>query len=57
LTYRTVPLEDAAVMKFFEASTHSLLATGSSKHDALSVVGAERLSESGYFRRKLLGRN
>jgi uncharacterized protein YbjT (DUF2867 family) len=48
--------EDAAVMKFFEASTHSLLAQEAAagvRHDALSVVGAERLSESGYFRSKI----
>ena len=48
--------EDVAVMKFFEASTHSLLAQEAAagvRHDALSVVGAERLSESGYFRSKI----
>ena len=48
--------EDAAVMKFFEASTHNLLAQEAAagvRHDALSVVGAERLSESGYFRSKI----
>src|SRR5258708_17027805 len=48
--------EDAAVMKFFGASTHSLLAQEAAagvRHDALSVVGAERLSESGYFRSKI----
>ena len=49
--------EDAAVMKFFEASTHNLLAqeaaAGVRHHVALSVVGTERLSESGYFRAKV----
>jgi uncharacterized protein YbjT (DUF2867 family) len=43
-------------MKFFEASTHNLLAQEAAagvRHDALSVVGAERLSESGYFRAKI----
>jgi len=33
-------------MKFFEASTHSLLAQEAARHDALSVVGAERLSKA-----------
>src|SRR4029077_4211077 len=49
--------EDAAVMKFFEASTHNLLAQEAAagvRHDALSVVGAERLSENGYFRAKIV---
>ena len=43
--------EDAAVLEFFETSTRNLLdaesATGAGHHVALSVVGAERLSESG----------
>jgi hypothetical protein len=43
--------EDVAVMKFFEASTRNLLAqeaaAGVRHHLALSVVGTERLSESG----------
>ncbi|HSZ01283.1 MAG TPA: hypothetical protein VK788_17430 [Terriglobales bacterium] len=43
--------EDVAVMKFFEASTRNLLAqeaaAGVRHHVALSVVGTERLSESG----------
>jgi uncharacterized protein YbjT (DUF2867 family) len=50
-------LEDAAVLKFFETSTRNLLAAeakaGVRHHVALSVVGTERLSESGYFRGKL----
>ena len=48
--------EDATVMKFFEASTRNLLAQEAAagvRHDALSVVGAERLSESGYFQAKI----
>jgi uncharacterized protein YbjT (DUF2867 family) len=49
--------EDAAVLKFFETSTRNLLAaeaeTGVGHHVALSVVGTERLSESGYIRAKI----
>jgi uncharacterized protein YbjT (DUF2867 family) len=49
--------EDAAVLKFFETSTRNLLtheaAAGLSHHVALSVVGTDRLSESGYFRAKI----
>jgi uncharacterized protein YbjT (DUF2867 family) len=49
--------EDAAVLKFFETSTRNLLtyeaAAGVRHHVALSVVGTERLSESGYFRAKI----
>jgi uncharacterized protein YbjT (DUF2867 family) len=49
--------EDSAVMKFFETSTRNLLAAealaGVAHHVALSVVGTERLPESGYFRAKL----
>src|SRR5262245_31925406 len=48
--------EDAAVMNFFETSTRNLLAyeaaAGVGHHVALSVVGTERLLESGYFRAK-----
>jgi len=48
--------EDAAVMNFFETSTRNLLAyeaaAGVGHHVALSVVGSERLVESGYFRAK-----
>jgi len=50
--------EDAAVMKFFDTSTRNLLAAeakaGVGHHVALSVVGTERLQESGYFRAKLV---
>lgn len=49
--------EDAAVLKFFESSTGNLLeaeaAAGVGHHVALSVVGTERLLESGYFRAKI----
>src|SRR5436309_6368398 len=49
--------EDAAVMNFFETSTRNLLkyekAAGVGHHVALSVVGTDRLSESGYFRAKI----
>ena len=48
--------EDQAVMEFFRTSTGNLLgrgaAAGVGHHIALSVVGTERLSESGYFRAK-----
>lgn len=49
--------DDAAVLYFFETSTRNLLAAearaGVKHHVALSVVGTERLSESGYFRAKI----
>jgi uncharacterized protein YbjT (DUF2867 family) len=49
--------EDRAVMEFFRTSTSNLLAAeaaaGVGHHVALSVVGTERLSESGYFRAKI----
>ena len=49
--------EDNAVMKFFETSTRNLLAyeakAGVKHHVALSVVGSERMLESGYFRAKI----
>ena len=47
--------EDAAVMGFFTTSTHNLLnaaGAGVTHYVALSVVGTDRLSESGYFRAK-----
>jgi uncharacterized protein YbjT (DUF2867 family) len=53
--------EDAAVLKFFETSTRNLLANeaaaGVGHHVALSVVGTERLLESGFFRAKLAQEN
>lgn len=49
--------EEKAVMEFFTTSTRNLLtheaAAGVGHHVALSVVGTERLSESGYFRAKI----
>src|SRR3954453_19470504 len=49
--------EDAAVLEFFETSTRNLLAAGSAAgvghHVALSVVGADRLPDSGYIGAKL----
>ena len=49
--------EDVAALTFFERSTRNLLAAeaeaGVGHHVALSVVGTERLSESGYFRAKI----
>jgi uncharacterized protein YbjT (DUF2867 family) len=48
--------DDAAVLNFFETSTRNLLAqeaaAGVGHHVALSVVGTERLLESGFFRAK-----
>jgi uncharacterized protein YbjT (DUF2867 family) len=48
---------DAAVMEFFETSTRNLLSheasAGVGHHVVLSVVGSERMLESGYFRAKL----
>lgn len=49
--------DDAEVLKFFETSTRNLLkyeaAAGVRHHVALSVVGTDRLSESGYMRAKI----
>ena len=49
--------EDSAVLNFFETSTRNLLsyeaAAGVGHHVALSVVGTDLLSESGYFRAKM----
>ncbi|HEX8856851.1 MAG TPA: SDR family oxidoreductase [Thermoleophilaceae bacterium] len=49
--------DDDAVMHFFETSSRNLLAAetaaGVVHHVALSVVGTDRLQESGYFRAKL----
>src|SRR4051812_6564649 len=48
--------EDHAVLEFFQTSTGNLLAAeaaaGVGHHVALSVVGTERLSQSGYLRAK-----
>jgi uncharacterized protein YbjT (DUF2867 family) len=49
--------EDAAVMEFFTTATRNLLryeaAAGVTHHVALSVVGSDRLPESGYLRAKV----
>jgi uncharacterized protein YbjT (DUF2867 family) len=49
--------EDAPVMEFFQTSTRNLLsyeaAAGVGHHVALSVVGCDRLPESGYLRAKI----
>jgi uncharacterized protein YbjT (DUF2867 family) len=53
--------EDAAVMNFFTTGTRNLLsyeaAAGVGHHVALSVVGSERMLESGYFRAKIAQEN
>lgn len=53
--------EDQAVMEFFETSGRNLLAAektaGVKHHIALSVVGTDRLQESGYFRAKQVQEN
>src|SRR5690349_18669548 len=45
--------EDKAVLEFFETSTRNLLAAeataGVGQHVALSVVGADRLPQVGYY--------
>jgi uncharacterized protein YbjT (DUF2867 family) len=50
--------EDKAVREFFETSTRNLLAAeaaaGVKHHVALSVVGADRLPDSGYMRAKVV---
>lgn len=49
--------EDAAVLEFFKTSTGNLLtyeaAAGVGHHVALSVVGSDRLPDSGYLRAKI----
>ena len=49
--------DDAAVMHFFQTSSRNLLAAegaaGVGHHVALSVVGTDRVTESGYFRAKM----
>ena len=50
--------EDKAVLDFFQRSTTNILSAGAyhgvKHHVALSVVGAERLPDSGYLRAKLV---
>ncbi|HEX6729780.1 MAG TPA: SDR family oxidoreductase [Pyrinomonadaceae bacterium] len=49
--------EDAAVMEFFQTSTRNLLnaeaAAGVGHHVVLSIVGSDRLPDSGYMRAKV----
>src|SRR5713226_2233762 len=49
--------EDTAVLEFFKTSTRNILdaeaAAGVAHHVTLSVVGTERLAESGYMRAKI----
>ena len=49
--------EDAAVLRFFQTSTGNLLAAeaaaGVGHHAALSIVGCDRVPESGYLRAKV----
>ena len=51
------PLEDAAVLEFFQTSGRNLLKAevnaGVGHHVALSIVGADRLPDSGYLRAKV----
>lgn len=53
--------EDRAVLEFFQKSTRNLLAAeaaaGVSHHVALSVVGADRVPDSGYLRAKVAQEN
>jgi uncharacterized protein YbjT (DUF2867 family) len=53
--------EDNAALKFFDISGRNLLAAeaaaGVGHHVALSVVGSDRLQESGYFRAKMVQEN
>jgi uncharacterized protein YbjT (DUF2867 family) len=53
--------EDNAVMKFFQTAGRNLLAAeaaaGVRHHIALSIVGAERLPDSGYLRAKVAQEN
>jgi len=53
--------EDKAVLEFFETSGRNLMAAeavaGVRHHLALSIVGTERLLESGYFRAKMAQEN
>ena len=53
--------EDTAVMKFFQTAGHNLLGAeataGVRHHVALSIVGADRLPDSGYLRAKVVQEN
>jgi uncharacterized protein YbjT (DUF2867 family) len=54
-------LDDKAVLDFFETSSRNIVAAevkaGVKHHVALSVIGTERLQESGYFRAKMAQEN
>lgn len=54
-------LDDTLVLKFFETSTRHLLTAGAvakvEHHIVLSIVGADRLSDSGYMRAKVAQEN
>ncbi|MFD6565691.1 SDR family oxidoreductase [Micromonospora profundi] len=56
-TSNSPSFEDAAVLEFFETSTRTLLAAATSAgvrhYVALSIVGSERLPDSGYMRAKV----
>src|SRR5262245_59031009 len=49
--------DDAAVLEFFETSTRNLLdaeaAAGVGHHVAVSIVGTDRITDSGYMRAKV----
>src|SRR3954454_17861160 len=53
--------EDKAVLEFFETSTRNVLAAeakaGVGHHVAVSIVGSDRLSASGYLRAKVAQEN
>src|SRR5437762_8323189 len=53
--------DDAAVLNFFQTATRNILAAesaaGVSHHVALSIVGADRLPDSGYLRAKVAQEN
>ncbi len=50
-------LDDAAALEFFQTSSRNLLAAGAAAgvthHVVLSIVGTDRLHDSGYYRAKL----
>lgn len=60
-TSNSPSLDGNAAMTFFETSTRNLLAAeaeaGVRHHVALSVVGTDRLTKSGYFRAKIAQEN
>ncbi len=53
--------EDKAVMEFFQTAGHNLMSAetkaGVKHHIALSIVGTERMQDSGYMRAKLVQEN